>query len=186
MSVDSSLACAGYAIADDSKPGWIIVTNAVKTPSHQAEGVRLAHLYKEFKKVFKKYKPHHVVFEAHYLGPNPDTFMRLCWAQGVIIMAAREAGAEVSFLTPTEVKQAVTGSGNANKEKVAQYILALYTQCPAVIKFKAWVLENPTMKTDDMTDAMAILHTWRMVQRGEYHRERKAKRGRKSKKAKTI
>lgn len=114
-----------------------------------------------------------MILESHYYGANVETLIKLCWAQGVVLLAAQQAGAEIHYLSPSEVKLAVTGTGGANKKKVAHYILALWDLNPVVIDFKKWAAKNPKMKTDDITDALAILHTWRLVQRGEYHLNRK-------------
>jgi crossover junction endodeoxyribonuclease RuvC len=71
-------------------------------------------------------------------------------AGGVIALAAAKRGIDVHFHTPSEVKAAVTGNGNADKQQVTAMvtrILALQTK------------PTPADAADAL--ALAICHCWR-------------------------
>ena len=73
--------------------------------------------------IVEEHAPDLVVVEqlfSHYR--HVRTAILMGHARGVILQAARASGADISELTPTEVKKAVTGSGHASKAQVQQAI----------------------------------------------------------------
>ncbi|MBQ7330155.1 MAG: crossover junction endodeoxyribonuclease RuvC, partial [Oscillospiraceae bacterium] len=88
-------------------------------------------------------KPDQVAIEELFFGQNVTTGIGVAQSRGVILLAIRQAGLEVSQYKPMQVKQAVVGYGNATKHQVmdmTKRILGL-SQMP---------------KPDDAADAIAI------------------------------
>jgi crossover junction endodeoxyribonuclease RuvC len=86
------------------------------------------------------------VFSQH----NVRTVMGTAQVAGLAIVAATRAGLPVALHTPSEVKAAVTGSGNAGKAQVGAMVTRLLrlTETP-----------RPADAADAL--ALAICHVWR-------------------------
>ena len=72
-----------------------------------------------------------------------DTAIAVGEARGIILLTAANAGLPVYGYTPIQVKQAITGTGRANKEQVTYMVQKLLH-----------IEEKP--KPDDVADALAI------------------------------
>jgi hypothetical protein len=62
--------------------------------------------------------------ERVFMARNADSALKLGQARGAIVAAA-EAGLEIAEYTATQVKQAVAGTGGANKEQVMMMVMHL-------------------------------------------------------------
>jgi crossover junction endodeoxyribonuclease RuvC len=94
--------------------------------------------------------PDVVAVERMFSQHNRHTVMGTAQAAAAAVLAAAEAGVEVAWHTPTEVKAAVTGSGRADKAQVAGMVVRILR------------LTSPPRPVD-ATDALAlaICHVWR-------------------------
>ncbi len=137
LSIDSGIERTGYAIFKDKK----YVTSAlIKTSKSLSTEVRLEEIYSNLEKVFKKYKPDVMVLEQLLFFKNQKTFIRVAQAQGVVMLLAAQNKIKVEFLTPLQIKQIVTGYGQADKKSV-QKMIKLTTEID--------------IKQDDEADAVA-------------------------------
>lgn len=88
---------------------------------------RLKTVYETINGLIVKYRPQELSIEAPFFGKNVQSMLKLGRAQGVVIAAALQYGMPVTEYSPRRIKQAVTGNGNATKEKVwdmLQHILS--------------------------------------------------------------
>jgi len=95
-------------------------------------------------------RPDVIAIERVFSQQNVSTVMGTAQAGGVIALAAAKRGIDVHFHTPSEVKAAVTGNGNAGKAQVTAMvtrILALQTK------------PTPADAADAL--ALAICQLWR-------------------------
>lgn len=119
LSIDSGIERTGYAIFNDKK----YVTSAlVKTSKSLPTEVRLDEIYSNLENVFKKYKPDIMVLEQLLFFKNQKTFIRVAQAQGVAMLLAAQNKIKVEFLTPLQIKQIVTGYGQADKKSIQKMI----------------------------------------------------------------
>jgi crossover junction endodeoxyribonuclease RuvC len=96
------------------------------------------------------YQPAVLAVERVFSQHNVRTVMGTGQAAGVAILAAARAGVPVAMYTPSEVKAAVTGSGNADKAQVTAMVTRLLT------------LAQPPRPADAADAlALAICHAWR-------------------------
>jgi crossover junction endodeoxyribonuclease RuvC len=63
--------------------------------------------------------------ESIFTARNAMSTIKLGHARGVAILAARHHGLKLAEFAPSEIKQAVTGSGRASKEAVAAMVKTL-------------------------------------------------------------
>jgi len=119
LAIDSGIERTGYAIFKDKK----YVTSAlIKTSKSLTTEIRLDEIYSNLEKVFKKYKPEIMVLEQLLFFKNQKTFIRVAQAQGVVMLLAAQNKINVEFLTPLQIKQIVTGYGQADKKSVQKMI----------------------------------------------------------------
>jgi crossover junction endodeoxyribonuclease RuvC len=81
--------------------------------------------------------------EKLFFQRNVRTALAVGQARGIVLLALAETGIPVAEYTPLEVKQAVAGYGNADKNQVQQMVRA--------------ILGLPDIpRPDDAADALAI------------------------------
>lgn len=119
LSIDSGLEKTGYAIFKDKK----YVTSAlIKTSKNNSTEIRLEQIYNELKKVFLKYKPDVVVLEQLFFFKNQKTAIKVSQTQGVVMLLAVQNKSKLRFLTPLQIKQSITGYGQADKKSVQKML----------------------------------------------------------------
>lgn len=137
LSIDSGIERTGYAIFKDKK----YVTSAlIKTAKNLTTEKRLIEIYEKLVEIMKKYKPDVMILEQLLFFKNQKTFIRVAQAQGIVMLLAAQNNIKVEFLTPLQIKQTVTGYGQADKKSV-QKMIRLTT--------------NIDIKQDDEADAVA-------------------------------
>lgn len=86
---------------------------------------RLGHIYAEIGEVIRQYNPQQMGIENVFMSRNADSALKLGQARGAAICAAHQAGLEISEYAPREIKQAIVGSGAANKDQVQHMVKRL-------------------------------------------------------------
>jgi crossover junction endodeoxyribonuclease RuvC len=104
---------------------------------------RLKLIGEEIGKVIKKYAPEAMGIETLFFKTNAKTAMKVSEARGVMLYEAAKNDLKVLEFTPLQIKVAVTGYGQSDKEKVTAMVKRL-------IK-----IEKP-IKYDDEYDAIAV------------------------------
>ncbi len=90
-----------------------------KFPDHYA---RLSHIFERVSALVVEYKPEEMALEAPFYGENVQSMLKLGRAQGVAMAAALSKGVDVFEYAPRKIKSAITGSGSASKEQVANML----------------------------------------------------------------
>lgn len=72
-----------------------------------------------------RHRPDIVAIEDVFHARNARAAFVLGQARGVALLAAAQSGARVRSFAPSVIKQAVTGTGRAEKEQVARMVCAL-------------------------------------------------------------
>lgn len=152
MGVDPGLTRCGLSVLEGGKGRQVIAldVDVVRTPSGDPLHRRLLVISDTVEYWMDTHKPDVIAIERVFSQQNVSTVMGTAQAGGVIALAAAKRDIDVHFHTPSEVKAAVTGNGNANKAQVT----AMVTR----------ILELQTKPTPaDAADALAlaICHCWR-------------------------
>ena len=144
LGLDPGIADVGFGIIEKNKKGIrFIKTGSIKTVNLKSFPERLEIIYKKINKLIIKYKPDIIGVEKLYFARNIKTALDVSEARGVIILACQSNSIEIEEFTPTQVKQAVTGSGIANKRQVGLMV-------KTILKL------NKVPKPDDASDALAV------------------------------
>ena len=104
---------------------------------------RLLTIGQALEELYQKHPVSQTALERVFLGKNPDSSFKLGQAFGLCSYQAVLHGSEVFSYPARYVKQAVTGSGRADKEMVKHFVLNTFD-------LKKSAFEN------DATDALAV------------------------------
>ena len=80
--------------------------------------MRLGRIYAELRRVIERYGPTELSIESIYFGENTKSAIATAQARGAAIVACSTAGLTVGEYTPMQIKQAVVGTGAADKRQV--------------------------------------------------------------------
>lgn len=145
LSIDSGLERTGYAFFDKdkiNKKSFYITSGLIKTSPKLSIEKRIHHICLHLNLFIKQYKPQKVILERLFFFKNAKTVISVSQAQGAVLYIASQHNIPVFFLTPLQIKQIVTGYGNADKKSVAKMVHLLLN------------LKN-NIKQDDVIDAIA-------------------------------
>ncbi len=104
---------------------------------------RLKELYTDLNRIIKIHQPDCCAVEQLFFARNVTTGITVGQARGVALLVAAQKKLDIYEYTPLQVKQAVTGYGQASKKQVSQ-----------MVKTILGLAEIPT--PDDAADALAI------------------------------
>ena len=119
LSIDSGIEKTGYAVFKNKK----YETSAlIETSRNKTTEVRLEEIYSQMKKVVQEYTPDVIILEQLFFFKNQKTAIKVSQSQGVVLLLAAQNKIKVEFLTPLQIKQTVTGYGQADKKSVQKMI----------------------------------------------------------------
>jgi crossover junction endodeoxyribonuclease RuvC len=129
--------------------------------------LRLLHLDRTLTDLVAEHGPRSVAVERVFSQHNVRTVMGTAQASAVAVLVGARAGLPVTTYTPSEVKAAVTGSGQAGKAQVTAMVTRLLR------------LDAPPRPADAADAlALAVCHVWRGGTRDRLAAAAAASRGR--------
>lgn len=129
LGVDPGLAHTGWGVVETR--GAVCRARAygcVTTSTTKPLAERLGAIFQELTQAIEKFGPTQLAIEKIFFGENVRSAMATAQARGVAIVACAQAGLEVGEYTPMQIKQAVVGTGSADKRQViymVRQVLAL-------------------------------------------------------------
>lgn len=128
LGIDPGLRLTGYGCVQvhpgraDAKllDGGVLRLNTKLSVAH-----RLVELAQDLTALFEQHQPAFAVVEklySHYA--HPTTAIKMGHARGVILLTARQSGADLIEIGATEIKKAITGNGHATKLQIQRSIQA--------------------------------------------------------------
>lgn len=143
LSIDSGVEKTGYSVFNKKGKKFIYLTSGlIKTSKFDKYENRIEQIYKRLNDVIRLTKPKKIILEQIFFFKNQKTAIKVGQAQGVIILLAAQRKISLEFLTPLQIKQAVTGYGLSDKKSVRKMI-------ELTVKLKK------AIKEDDEIDAIA-------------------------------
>jgi crossover junction endodeoxyribonuclease RuvC len=123
LGVDPGTVIMGYSLLSvTGKKLQVLEMNVVKLNGKKDMFERLSIIHQTINEIITKYRANELAIEAPFFGKNVQSMLKLGRAQGVAIAVAMQCGLPVTEYSPKKVKQAITGNGNADKEKVWEMI----------------------------------------------------------------
>ncbi len=147
LGIDPGYALMGWGVVETENNRMKLINyGCVETFAHTPMQHRLRSIYQGVRDLVTIYHPDDVAFEELFFAHNVTTALMVGAARGAAIIAATEYTEKLYEYTPGQIKQAVTGNGNAKKQDVQQ-----------MVKFLMRMKEIP--KPDDAADAIACAIT---------------------------
>ena len=127
LGIDPGTAITGYGAVGESENGdfALLACGVFRTEAGEPMHLRLLELFQDMQALLDEFKPDEVAVEKLFFGRNVTTAISVGQARGAILVAAALAGLPVAEYTPAEIKQAVAGYGNADKQQVQQMVKQL-------------------------------------------------------------
>jgi len=127
LGVDPGVARCGLAVVGRrGRTSDLRFATTVITPADADESVRFRLIAEAARAAIAEHRPAAVAVERVAWSRNQVSALHVARATGVIILVAAEAGLPVAEYAPNEVKQAVTGVGNADKAQVQRALTRLH------------------------------------------------------------
>jgi crossover junction endodeoxyribonuclease RuvC len=154
VGIDPGLATIGIGIIETGgggslhNPDWLTITS----PPHTPLGDRLQEIHADLSGLLKDLKPEMIVIEKLYFTTNVKTAIDVAQARGVIMLTLAQHALRVIETTPSQLKQAITGDGRADKTQMQSMLVQM--------------LNLPSIPTpDDAADALALAVFGSLMQR---------------------
>ena len=126
LGIDPGSNATGFGVVERSGGRLVHVAHGTVRPPRGAPlPARLAHLHGAIREVVAEYRPDVAVVEQVFVAASPRAALVLGQARGAVLSAVGAAGLAVSEYTASQVKQAVTGNGQAAKSQVQTMVMRL-------------------------------------------------------------
>jgi crossover junction endodeoxyribonuclease RuvC len=149
LGIDPGLERCGFAVLERKDRRTRAVSFGTVTTGSGPVATRLTELATKLRSVIREHAPQTAAIEQLFVNRNLRTAMTVGQASGVALLVVAESGLTIAGYTPTQVKLAVTGTGNAPKQQVGFMVKAL-VGLPA--------LARPADSADAIAVALCHIH----------------------------
>jgi len=144
LGVDPGVRFAGFSII--KKQGQLIQLldyGCLTMPQTKELHHRVAMFNDLFAEKIAHWRITDLALETPFMGKNAQNFLKLGYVRGVLYLLASKHNLVLHEYAPTQIKQAITGFGGADKDQVARVLYQLFPKLQAVSRA-------------DVTDAIAV------------------------------
>lgn len=143
LGIDPGSTLMGYGLIEDRAGTLSMLAVGVLKMAEKDPTQKLHELSKKLTALLSEHQPELVGLEKLYFSKNKKTALEVSQARGVIANTLLSRGLPILEYGPGQIKMAVTGYGNADKDSVAKMV--------------KYLLKLPADKLDDnASDALAI------------------------------
>jgi crossover junction endodeoxyribonuclease RuvC len=126
LGLDPSLTSTGYGIIEYDQNVWNavqygVIKSSPRLPFHQ----RINTIRLEIEDLIKKHRPEEIAIENPFYAHNVKTAMLLGQVRGAILVAIASHNCSLHEYSALEIKKAVTGYGQAEKDQVSFMVRTL-------------------------------------------------------------
>ena len=126
MGIDPGLANTGWGVVECRGPKIKPVAyGCITTGTHLELPARLAIIHDNLCEMIDRYRPVALSVEGIYFGVNTKSAIATAQARGAALVACAYKGLEYGEYTPMQIKQAVVGTGAADKAQVQYMVRAV-------------------------------------------------------------
>ena len=143
LGIDPGTARLGYGLIRGGMQPKLIDAGLIETWPDEPMADRLVTLYEGVQELLNEFKPDVLAVEQLFFARNVTTAITVGQARGVVILAAAQVQVPVAEYTPSEIKQAVTGYGKADKNQIQEMVRM-------ILNLKS------VPRPDDAADALAV------------------------------
>ncbi|HRW05134.1 MAG TPA: crossover junction endodeoxyribonuclease RuvC [Caldilineaceae bacterium] len=124
LGIDPGTAITGYGVVGETARGdfELLACGVIRTEAGEEMHLRLLEIFRDLKALIAEFRPDAMAVEKLFFGRNVTTAITVGQARGAALLAAAEQGLDIAEYTPAEVKQAITGYGNADKRQIQEMV----------------------------------------------------------------
>ncbi|KZN46028.1 Holliday junction resolvase [Pseudoalteromonas luteoviolacea NCIMB 1942] len=142
MGIDPGSRFTGYGVIQHQGAKFqYLGSGCIKLADHDFP-TRLKMIYQGVSQLIEQFSPDSFAIEQVFMAHNPDSALKLGQARGAAIVAATMQEIPVHEYSARQIKQAVVGTGGANKSQVQEMVKR--------------ILKLPGTPQADAADALAI------------------------------
>jgi crossover junction endodeoxyribonuclease RuvC len=124
LALDPGIGRCGFAVMKRHNSEILALEyGCIETSARHNLEQRLQTIYNELSILLNRYSITKLVLERLFFNTNQKTAITVGQAQGVMLLSAAQKKIPVIFLTPLQIKLAVTGYGKADKTAVKKMLL---------------------------------------------------------------
>ncbi len=144
LGIDPGSRYTGYGVIKEERQRFTYLGSGCIKALSQGDDLasRLQTIYSGVSELIIQFKPDMFAIEQVFMGVNPGGALKLGQARGAAIVAATNTGLTIAEYSARQIKQAVVGSGGADKNQVQQMVTSL--------------LKLPATPQADAADALAV------------------------------
>lgn len=143
LGIDPGSRKTGFGVIESTCNAYAYVASGtIKVPEGLQFSDRLQTIFSGVKEVIERYTPDEFAIEQVFLARNANSALKLGQARGAAIVAATSSDIPVFEYEARKVKQAIAGTGAADKTQI-QYMVKM-------------LLKLPVSPQEDAADALAI------------------------------
>ncbi len=163
LGIDPGSRKTGFGVISTHGDGYDYLASGVINVAKFEFAERLLRIFEAVQELSQQYNPEILTIEQVFMGKNANSALKLGQARGAAIVAAQLSGLKFAEYAPTEIKQAVVGTGRASKQQVQHMV----TQ----------ILQLSSAPQEDAADALAAAlchaHTQRTLLKNAGKRTKK-------------
>lgn len=125
LGIDPGSRATGFGVIDGDGPVVRYITSGVIRTGMAEFPERLRIIFEGISEVITAQLPTMIVVEQVFMQRNASSALKLGQARGAAICAGATRDIPISEYAPRAIKQALTGSGAADKDQVQQMVLQL-------------------------------------------------------------
>ena len=126
LGIDPGLAHTGWGVVEERHGETRCrAYGCIETSAGSPLAVRLNHIASDLKDVVERYHPDTAAIESIYFGVNVRSAIPTAHARGAAMVALAQCALEIGEYTPMQIKQAVVGTGSADKHQVTYMVRTL-------------------------------------------------------------
>ncbi|MEO5509647.1 MAG: crossover junction endodeoxyribonuclease RuvC [Longimicrobiales bacterium] len=127
LGVDPGTAATGYGVVARGRDGAVslLECGVIRTEARTPLPLRLKTIYEGLTEVLSRHAATHMAVEGVFYAKNVRTTVVLGHARGVALLAGTMHGLEVAEYSPAAIKNAIVGTGRADKAQVQFMVMRL-------------------------------------------------------------
>jgi crossover junction endodeoxyribonuclease RuvC len=126
LGIDPSLTATGYGVIETVDDDLRVVSHGViKPPTRIGLHLRLGEIARRVRELIEGFEPDEIAVENPFYARNIKTAITLGQVRGAVLVAVSECRRDLFEYSALEIKQAVTGYGQADKDQVQHMVKTL-------------------------------------------------------------
>jgi crossover junction endodeoxyribonuclease RuvC len=125
LGIDPGSNATGYGVVERDGNRLLHVAHGTLRPRGPTAELRLHQLYQAIRDIVRHHAPDAAAVERVFVAQSPRSALVLGQARGAALAALGSLALGVTEYAPAEIKQAVTGTGRADKRQVAVMVRRL-------------------------------------------------------------